>query len=467
VWAYLLTGEFEQADRQLTGTAALLDDPADVAQLDTLRALMVSLREGQTTSLAAAEHAYDQSSAGSAFTRGLGALNLASTFLFQGELEPARKYLSEAETHLRQAGNHAFAALAAAAQSDVDALCGQLRRAAAGYDAIQREFPPVNGSHMPTKNSAVIGLAELDLEWNRLARAERALDTLGAVRDDVVVEPRLYLARAGVYAAQARFDAAQEELDRARGAIQHFPLPFFSYRYSERQAALYLARGEPDLAERWLHARGVHAEMPVTFPREGELLVYAELLLARSEIQSALSLLERLHSAVDAAGRVPRRLHVELLQSFAFEANGDPKRAEVVLARALAYAFDEGYVRTFVDRGVRMARALAQLQLASVPLRAYRAELLAAFEGPAPESTIRNARDPAATGGTARANRLSQRELEVLRLLADGLTNSEIAQRLVVTSGTVKWHLNNIFGKLDVHNRTQAVARAREYDLLA
>jgi LuxR family maltose regulon positive regulatory protein len=142
------------------------------------------------------------------------------------------------------------------------------------------------------------------------------------------------------------------------------------------------------------------------------------------------------------------------------------------LERALTLAEPEGYVRLFVDEGERMRMLIADLRwviAARVPnesrLLTYTDRLLSAFPHteahgvPAairkPQSTINNLVEP-----------LSDRELEVLRLIAEGLSNREIADRLVVVVGTVKWYINNIYTKLGIHSRTQALARARELDLL-
>ena len=158
-----------------------------------------------------------------------------------------------------------------------------------------------------------------------------------------------------------------------------------------------------------------------------------------------------------------------MLRALAFQTAGDAHDALAALEHALTLAEPEGYVRTFVDEGEPMRLLIADFGLLieeqTSHLQSYVAKLLAAFPGVPlisldssignQQSKIQNLVEP-----------LSDRELEVLRLVADGLSNHEIADKLIIGLGTVKTHINNIFGKLDVKNRTQAVARARELNLL-
>ena len=162
------------------------------------------------------------------------------------------------------------------------------------------------------------------------------------------------------------------------------------------------------------------------------------------------------------------------LQALAYQAQGDEAQALVALRRALSLAGPEGYVRSFVDEGEPMARLLTQIHAAQQKGRRalatgfggtethgiapdYASRLLAAF-GASPQAT-----SPVAL---ALIEPLTEREMEVLRLVAAGLSNREIARELVVAVSTVKSHINHLYGKLEVKNRTQAVARGRELELL-
>jgi LuxR family maltose regulon positive regulatory protein len=171
--------------------------------------------------------------------------------------------------------------------------------------------------------------------------------------------------------------------------------------------------------------------------------------------------LQQLHEAAMAAGRLENAIEILVLQALAFQVEGDANQALSPLKRALSLAEPEGYVRTYVDEGEPMARLLRRaLQQGIAP--GYVSRLLAAFgEGAPPASPVTQA-----LVDQPLIEPLTERELEVLRLIAAGLSNREIAQELVVAVSTVKTHINHIYGKLDAKSRTQAVAQARALDLL-
>jgi LuxR family maltose regulon positive regulatory protein len=238
------------------------------------------------------------------------------------------------------------------------------------------------------------------------------------------------------------------------------------------RARLALAQGDVDAAVRWVRARGLGAEDDPSYPREREYLVLVRVLLARQAPEQAQGLLERLHARAAAQGRTGSVIQVRALQALARHAIGYELGALAALADALALAAPEGYLRVFADEGPPMAALLRELvgrrqersAAGDAVPRDYLARLVEAFE-----QADLPVRLPVRRGGVVVAGLvepLSARELEVLRLLAAGAPNRAIAKQLVVTLDTVKRHVSNLFSKLGVANRTQAVARARELGLL-
>ncbi|MBN1136192.1 MAG: hypothetical protein JXM73_06385, partial [Anaerolineae bacterium] len=187
-----------------------------------------------------------------------------------------------------------------------------------------------------------------------------------------------------------------------------------------------------------------------------ERLILARLMIGQGQPQDGLAILERLLPRMEREGRWGSAIEGHILTALALQAAGDTPQAAAALEQALSLAEPEGYVRIFADEGAPLADLLRQAAARGAAPE-YVGRLLAAIRagerGPAPD--IPGLVEP-----------LADREIEVLRLIAAGLSNQEIAEELVVAVSTVKWHINNLYGKLGVSSRTQAIARARELELL-
>jgi LuxR family maltose regulon positive regulatory protein len=179
-------------------------------------------------------------------------------------------------------------------------------------------------------------------------------------------------------------------------------------------------------------------------------------------LDKATNLLQRLLEATEAGGRTSRAIEITLLQALARQAQGSTDQAIARLKQAITLGEPGGFVRIFADEGPPMARLLHKA-LARGIAPDYVRRLLAAFPVGEPEQTdASESRFPESEW----VEPLSERELEVLQLIAEGLTNPEIAARLFLSLNTVKAHTRNIYGKLDVHSRTQAIGRSQKLGLL-
>jgi LuxR family transcriptional regulator, maltose regulon positive regulatory protein len=240
------------------------------------------------------------------------------------------------------------------------------------------------------------------------------------------------------------------------------------------RARLLLAQGEVAQAAAWTAAKGLDASDPASYPREREHLLLARVLLAQGEPERARALLARLQAAAAAQRRTGSLIELGALRAQALAACADQAGALAALAEAVVLAWPERYVRVFADEGAPLATLLDQLiasrrrgaALAAAIPGEYLGRLRAAFQPDHPRAAPLPP-TPTAPAGVARlAEPLTDRELEVLGLLAAGMANQQIAQELVVALETVKKHVSHILGKLGAANRTQAVARARELSLL-
>jgi LuxR family maltose regulon positive regulatory protein len=180
-----------------------------------------------------------------------------------------------------------------------------------------------------------------------------------------------------------------------------------------------------------------------------------------------------LEESAQSGARAGRLVEIIMLKALVMQRMGDTAQADTALTKSLALAEPSGYVRVFLDEGQPMRMLLAQwLAHASAgPLRDYAIHLLSQFDAEphlvtAAQEKASPAGDPSASSGQALVEPLSKRELEVLHLIALGRTNQEIARQLIVSPGTIKAHTASIYRKLDVANRTEAVARARQLGIL-
>jgi LuxR family maltose regulon positive regulatory protein len=228
------------------------------------------------------------------------------------------------------------------------------------------------------------------------------------------------------------------------------------------QVRIWLVQKKLEFASQWMDQRGLAADGEPAIQDEIEYIVVARILIAQERLDEAIPLLRRLLEAAEAGGRTSRAIEILILQALAFQAGGDPSQAMTPLERALALAEPGCFIRIFVDEGPPMARLLHEALSRGIAPD-YVRRLLGAFPIAEPEQT-----SPSETKvpSSELVEPLSEREIEVLQLIAEGLTNQEIANRLYLSLNTVKVHTRNIYGKLDAHHRTGAVAKARALGIL-
>jgi LuxR family maltose regulon positive regulatory protein len=230
---------------------------------------------------------------------------------------------------------------------------------------------------------------------------------------------------------------------------------------------MWVAEGRLAEALDWARTQGLSVDDDLEYRREFAHITLARMLVARCAGQrdhraagDALALLGRLLTEADAHGRTGSAIEILVLQALAHRARGQVAAALGPLGRALALAGPEGYVRTFVDEGEPMRELLRHAVAANLS-GAYPRRLLAGFDEPTHAASV-----PSTAAGAGLVEPLTAREVEIVRLVAAGMRNQEIADQLVVSLPTVKRHLANAYGKLGVGHRTEAVARANELGLL-
>jgi LuxR family maltose regulon positive regulatory protein len=345
-------------------------------------------------------------------------------------------------------------------------LQGRLRQAAATYEQMAQFQGEHEGALLHP--GYCFGLGELCYEWNDLDAAEHLLE-----QGREVLGGPLTLAADAIaqgYASLARLHQARNNNTGALAIVEAFATLAFARQFAPAplafvgavRAQLELMRGHLAAAVRWAEASGLSASDDPCYPREQEYLTFARVRIAQGRasptgpfLVEALHLLERRRSDAEEKARLGSVLEILLLQALAFSALGKGTAALPVLERALTLAEPQGYIRLFVDEGEPMVALLRQAYAQGIAPD-YVATLLAAAGAP---------KLPAPSPADSLLEPLTEREREILRLLVAGLSNAAMARELVITLGTVKSHVNHIYGKLGVQSRSQAIARAHSLHL--
>jgi LuxR family maltose regulon positive regulatory protein len=316
-----------------------------------------------------------------------------------------------------------------------------------------------SGPVLPTTGDVHVGLADVLREQGDLeASAQhleigRALGDRGSLLEN---RHRWYTAAAGLLQATGDLDGAIAMLDQAEPLFRPGYFPDVRPIAAQR-ARVQIRQGRLDDARRWEDDRGIAPTDPPRYLAEYDQLTLARLLIADGHPRQALGLLDRIHDVAQAASRDGSVVEAGLVRALAHRANGDADAAAADLAAVLEIGVPAGYCRLFLDEGEPMAQLLGQVaREAAGGVCGHAEHLLAAGQRP-------SAQVPA---GAVEEERLSERELEVLRLLATELSGPEIARQLFVSVNTLRTHTKHVFTKLDVNTRRAAVRRATDRGLL-
>ncbi len=351
---------------------------------------------------------------------------------------------------------------------------GLPRQAAATYEEILQLVKRQEEVQILADISAYYcGLGDLLREWNELEAAEqhlaRGMDLFrGMFSIDADTVWLGYAATARLQQAQGRDNQALATLDAFIQRAQHYHFtPVLLAQGLALRAQIELRRGQLQEASCWAASSGLSASDDLCYLREREYLTLARVRIAEERISptatgltEVLLLLERLLDEAEARMRLHSVLEVLMLLALALEVQGDRTRALVTLGRALALAEPEGYLRFFLDEGPPLLALLLQAQRHGLA-QGYVAKLLVAASKTRSTDSHHQAPQP-----TSLMEPLTARERDVLRLVLEGASNREIARQLVLSVNTVKKHVLNIYGKLNVQSRAQAIAKSRMLHLL-
>lgn len=405
------------------------------------------------------------------FERGLSAILQGFAYWSSGSLEAAHRAISQAISNMQMLGKPRFIISFTSYLADILVAQGRLNETKKTYLQL---LELANGGGEPElKEMAVVhlGLSELYLERGDLQAARQHLQRSKELGELPAFPPwyrHWVLAQVRIKEIEGDLDGIFKDINESRRLYYRHPIP------DVRPLAALVARvrlfeRRLDEAILWMREQGLSANDDLSYLREFEHLTLARVLITQYKrdhedglIHGTIGLLERLLKAAQEGGRMGSAIEILVLQALAYEAKGDIRLALIPLERALRLAEPEGYLRLFVDEGPPMARLLYEAHKHAIA-PGYARRLLDAIPLDALEAApLAQSADPV----SALVEPLSEREIEVMRLIASGLSNPEIASHLYLSLNTVKSHTRNIYGKLGVNRRTQAVARARTLGLL-
>ncbi len=444
----------ERALARVPNQAGFTPLPGDIA---LTRAYNAQVKGNVTETIQYAELALRLVAEQDLYRRAQAAIMLEFTHWATGDLEASLRAMQAWMADMHKLGNLVFEIASVFAVADLLVALGRLSDAIQSYQqAIQLAAENGPEAQQITAHHH-LGLALIYHELGDFESTAAHLQTAADLgqRTTLVDWPhRWKLAQARLKEAAGEWAAALGLLDEARRVYVKNPVPI-ARPVEALQARVYLKQGRRDKADAWARERGISLADQASYLTEFELLTLARL---RLEDPGVNGLLDRLLDLAEAQNRLGSVLEILLTQALAYRAQDNQPQALTALGRALALAAPQGYLRTFVDEGEAMRSLIAdfrlQIENRASPLLAYTDKLLAVFS---PQSFNSQSLLP---------DSLSDRELEILRLVAQGLSNTQISQRLYLALSTVKGHNQRIFDKLQAHHRTEAVARARELGLL-
>lgn len=405
-------------------------------------------------------------------------ITLGYEYFLSGDYVNASQTLNEMIRTAKNVGAIINTVAASCVIARLHANQGLLHKAYDIYQSTVKLIPEEGDQHLGAKSLVEVGIADLFCEWNDLDAAlvhineGLALISKWDKADDLALA---YLTLARICLAQANNREAIEAVEKALHLVQTRGV-FSEARQAVQYARvkLWLAQGDLQSANRWAASQeeGLSSEDLAVFENELLCISLARMKIAEDKPREAIHLLSQLEENAQSGGRNGRLIEIMLLKALVMQKMGNMKKAAIALKESLTLAEPEGYVRIFLDEGQPMQMLLTQWldHSSSGPLREYVIRLLAQFDA---ESLTITTQDEGISSGDYSVSKvqalvepLSPREMEVLYLIAQGKTNQEIAEQLVVARGTIKAHAASIYRKLDVTNRTEAVARARQLGIL-
>jgi LuxR family maltose regulon positive regulatory protein len=464
IWALAYSGALEEVEQKLQN----VDLQSVRGEVATVRAHIAAVHGDITLAIALAHKASEQLPAENILLQGIVAQTLGLAYHWSGSPRAASQELSRAIKLSQEAGEPFLTMTAMAFLGRALEIQGELHQAVNTYQQMLELVNQPGRRPVPFTGMAYVGIAGSLYEWNDLDGAKaNAIKGINLSEQGGFIPYQLAgsIILAHVYLACGDLPGAQEIIMQVGHLEQKCEYAYVLAISNELRTELWLEQGKMSAALQWAKHHPLSQTNKPSLAFEVEQITAVRILLARIEqlprasadqIAKCLKHLEWLLTEAKIAERVGSIIRILVLQAKTLQIQGNHEAAVIKLGEALSLAEPEGYMRVFIDEGALIEELLRRTGSRGFAPRLV-AELIAAIQNSPHHENIET---------QALIDPLSKRELEVLRLLADGYSNLDIADRCVITVGTVKAHTASIYRKLNVNSRSQAVARARELDLL-
>ncbi|MBK9925056.1 MAG: helix-turn-helix transcriptional regulator [Anaerolineales bacterium] len=471
-WAYSDVGETEEsetslqnAERAVAGMEAQEAFKSIPGNIALIRAGNAQIEGDLTETVRYAELSIQLAPEDDHMIRAQAAITLGFTHWAVGKVEASLQAMHTWMADMQKLGNQMYVIASAFVVADMQVVLGRLgeaekalRQTIQQAETLGQEAEVVTAHHH-------LGLAMLAYERDddvAFARSLQIATDLGQRTTLVDWPHRWNLAQARLKEADGEFESALQCLDDAQRGYVKNPIPIL-HPIAAHKVRVYLRQGRLDKAQAWDRERSLSVQDEASYLGEYEHLTLVRLRLAEGSFAGVHELLERLLTLAESQKRTGSVIEILLTQALVHQAQGDQSRALAALERALTLTEPEGYIRTFVDEGEDMQLLISDFRLTIATqthaLLGYVDRILACSpQHQKQESKTVNQK-------SEMEDPLSERELEVLKLLRSELNGPEIARQLIVSLNTLRTHTKNIFNKLGVNNRRAAVRRAEELNL--
>jgi LuxR family maltose regulon positive regulatory protein len=418
-----------------------------VGQIAAMRALVAASRNDIDEIIIQSNRALEYLHPQNVSVRTITTFSLGVVYELQNDREAATRAFNEVITTAQASGNFMFTLAALSSLAGLQLANNKLRDAEKSF---KRSIEIINDPDHWLAYDPHFGLARVYYEWNDLAAAEdharSCIRLAPQVECGTAVSAEALLTR--ICMARGDISGAAAQVVKAYETAQERSLTDRSSEVDSVQVDVWLRQGKIQEAETLAGETGLP-------------LCQVRVMLAAGKIDEALTILEKLLWKLMEMDRQDERLEATILLAAAFFIHGDTGKAIRQLDTVFPLTEPEGFIRLFLDEGYLMRDLLKEAAARGIEPD-YTARLLAAFDEQPENAESKSA----GFSNQPLVDPLSPRELEVLRLIADGLSNREIGEKLFLALSTVKGHSRVIFDKLQVQRRTEAVARARELGLL-